>query len=339
MRFILLSGLLICLFAFPLFAQQSEPISDRLNERLKSDELRVGVLLQSIGVYSFEDDNFNGGRKFDLGATRVDVRGMVDGNYTYRLQVDLRRSSPVIDAQVGYHLSDEFRFVAGAFKPSLSADLDPSPADTDFINRARQVGAMMNSREIGVTALGDFESGLNYRFGIYNGTGLSRQNDNKFLYTARVGYSTDLDPGSLELGFQGAVNQTQLEQVGNTGLTSQGDRTLFGGFFKFDLGQIFGTVEYLQTQFDLATDQGVEETISGFYGTLGNRISQNNELLIRWDRLDFDVTDSASDLFSLGWNHQATSLISFQVNALFRIDDDDTMDDQFGISGNFQFSF
>lgn len=332
-------GLLISLFAYPLFAQQNEPLSDRLNDRLKSEELQVGVLLQSIGVFSFDDDNFNGGRKFDLGATRLDVRGLVDSNYMYRLQVDLRRSSPVIDAQVGYHFSDSFKLVTGAFKPFLSADLDPSPANTDFINRARQVGAMMNSREIGVTALGDFEGGFNYRFGMYNGTGLTRQNDNKFLYTARVGYTTDLDQGSLEFGFQGALNQTRLTNVGNTGLTSRGDRTLFGGFFSFDLESIFGTFEFLQTQFDLATGQGAEETITGFYGTLGNRLTDNNELLIRWDRLDFDVSRSASDLLTLGWNHQATSLISFQVNALFRIEDDDMMDDQFGLSGNFQFSF
>jgi hypothetical protein len=330
-------GLILIFAPAILHAQQQEPLADQFEERFKSETFSLGILLQSLALFSFEDDDFNGGRKFDLGATRLDFRGRVDGNFVYRLQLDFRRQTSVFDAQVGYLFSDNFRVIAGAFKPYLSAELDPAPGNTDFINRARLVGTMMNSREIGVTALGE-SNGFYYRFGMYNGTGLSRSNDNRFMYTVRLGYETEVNGGALGVGFNGAINQTRMESVGNTGLTSLGDRNLYGAFIRYDGDVVFGTLELLQTRFEALQFNGNEETITGFYGTIGTRISQKDELLARWDRLDFDLRGDSSDLFTFGWNHQATRLISFQLNLLMQFDSDDD-ENRMGVAGNFQFQF
>lgn len=330
------AAFLFSLITLPLFAQSQEPMADRLEDRLKSDIFNVGILLQSEGVFSFNDDNFNGGRQFDLGATRLDIRGNVDNGFLYRFQLDFRRQTSILDAQVGYRFSDNMRIIAGAFKPFLSADLDPNPGDTDFMNRARQVGAMMNSREIGVTLLGEPGS-FNYRIGIYNGTGLSRSNDNRFMYTARLGYTTNLNGGTLELGFNGAFDETRMNNVGNTGLVSMGDRILYGGFIKLDTSTIFGTAEILQTKFDAQNFGGNQETITGFYATIGSNVSAKNQLLVRWDHLDFDLRGDTSDLITAGWNHQATRLISFQLNLLALLEEDE--DTQIGVSGVMQFQF
>ncbi|MCC5905744.1 MAG: hypothetical protein JJU13_06045 [Balneolaceae bacterium] len=330
-------GLILIIAPAILHAQQQEPLADQFEERFKSETFSLGILLQSLALFSFEDDDFNGGRKFDLGATRLDFRGRVDGNFVYRLQLDFRRQTSVFDAQVGYLFSDNFRMIAGAFKPYLSAELDPHPGNTDFINRARLVGTMMNSREIGVTALGE-SNGFYYRFGMYNGTGLSRSNDNRFMYTVRLGYETEVNGGALGVGFNGAINQTRMESVGNTGLTSLGDRNLYGAFIRYDGDVVFGTLELLQTRFEALQFNGNEETITGFYGTIGTRISQKDELLARWDRLDFDLRGDSSDLFTFGWNHQATRLISFQLNLLMQFDSDDD-ENRMGVAGNFQFQF
>lgn len=316
--------------------QQQEPLGERLNEQFKSEAFNLGFLLQAEGVFSFDDDDFNGGRAYDIGATRLDFRGTVDGNFTYRLQTDFRNQVSVIDAQVGYRFSDQLHLVAGSFKPFLSIDLDPSPGDTDFMNRARQVGAMMNSREIGATVLGTV-GGLDYRVGMYNGTGRSRNNDNRFLYTSRLGYTFELPDGSVEIGFNGALNQTEGNTVGNTGLRSEGDRVLYGGYLKYDSSRLFGAFELLQTSFDTPDFGGNEETITGFFGTAGVRLDNKNELLARWDHLEFDLQGDSSELITIGWNHQATSLISFAVNGLARFGDD--IDEQFGVSGMMQFQF
>lgn len=317
-----------------LFAQSEQPRADRLTDTLKSDILNVSFLFQTEAAFSFEDDDFLGGRQFGLGANRVDLRGTVDNNFTYRVQMQLSGNTRLLDAQLGYRFSDRFRIVTGAFKPFLSIDLDPNPGQTDFINRARQVSAMTNRREVGVTFLGESE-GLSYRFGIYNGTGLSLENDNGFLYTARVGYEAETDNGAFTVGFNGGFNQTEFERVGNTGLTSLGDRTLYGGFIQYDSPVVFGTAEFLQTAFDAQEYSGSEEKVTGIFATLGFNISAKGQLLARWDYLDYNSRGYESDQFILGWNFQATDLISFQVNFISQFDNDE--DGQYGLLGVFQF--
>lgn len=333
MKKLLLCSLFLMISFSNSFAQ--EPLADRLRQELKSEEFNVGFLLQSLANFSFTDDEFNGGNKFDIGATRLSFRGRVDNGFLYKLQMDFRRSVSIMDAQVGYAFSDDFRIITGAFKPYLSIDLDPNPGATDFINRARHVGAMMNSREIGITALG--ESGnLNYRVGMYNGNGLTRTNDGGFLYTARLGYLIPSDNNEFRIGFNGAVNQTEMERVGNTGLISTGDRILYGFFIQYESESIFGDFEFLQTQFD-TPEPNTEETITGFFATLGTHLSDKTDLLGRWDHLEFDELDRKSELLTLGLNHQVTQLISFQVNLLTFIPE--SGDTQVGLSGNFQFQF
>lgn len=329
--------LTFCLFlsAPVLFAQNTEPMADQLRDKLKSEVLDIGLLFQTDGYFSFDDDDFLGGRGYGLGATRVRMQGMVDNQFFYKVQVDLRRPVTLLDAQLGYQFSDQMALVTGAFKPFLSIDLDPNPGATDFINRARHVGVMMNTREIGLSLLGDANSGLYYRLGMYNGTGLSLSNDNRFMYTGRLGHKTDSDESSIHFGVQAAINQTEQERVGNSGLVSEGDRTLFGGFVEFESTTFFGTAEFMQTRFDAINFGGTEENITGFFGTIGANVSEKDQLLARWDYIGYDIRDYNSDQFILGWNHQATSLISFQLNFVAQYDNDE--DGQYGLLGVFQF--
>lgn len=326
--------LTIVLFTSSLYAQ--EPVANALKSRLKQPAFNLGLLLKSEAHFSFNDDNFNGGRLFDLGATRVDLRGTVDQNFMYRFQVDLRNQVSVLDAQVGYRFSDQFRIVTGAYKPHTSLDLDPSPGNTHFMKRARQVGIMMNSREIGVTALG--ESGnLSYRFGMYNGTGLRRQNDGKFLYTARISSKFEVGGGELHAGLNGFWDGSEDNPVGRSGLTSVSGRALYGVFFEYEADRIFTAFEFLQTRFDAVQLGGNEETITGFYGTFGYKLNPKNKVLGRWDYIGYDALNTASDLVILGWNHQATSLISFQVNLQYQLNSNGN--DNSGISALMQFQF
>jgi len=324
-------------FSVVMGQSDSEVVGD-MKDRLKSEEFSVGLLLQSVGSFSFQDNNFNGGREFGLGATRLDIRGELPSKFIYRMQLDFRRSPSIFDAQVGYRFSDQVRLVAGMFKPFLSADLDPSPAATEFINRARLVGAMMNSREVGVTLLGESED-FNYRIGMYNGNGRQLGNDdNRFLYTARLGYTVDLqDGGNVNFGLNGAINTSEGEAVGNTGLISDGDRTIYGAFVKYDSETLFGTVEFLKSDFELFNSGGVEESITGFYVTAGSNVTDQSQLLARWDHLSYDLVNPNSNRIVLGWNYQMTELASLQINGLFQMNDG--FDDQAGVSAKLQYAF
>ena len=333
---------------------RSEPLADQLRERFKSEPFSLGILLQTQGTFSFEDTDFNGGRAWDLGSTRIDFRGTVDRNFTYRVRVYFLSQQQSIDARVGYRFSDYLQVLAGAYKPHLSRELDPSPANLDFVRRARLVGAMMNTLEIGASVLG--ETGpLQYRFGMYNGSGvagvtaIAEQNDNRFLYTGRLALVLEPSGGhELELGVNGAYNGSRDEDVGNTGLTSRGGRILYGVYASYDGSRFFGTAEFMQSRFEVAgagsgEEDGQpeivipEETITGMYTSLGVRVAERHALLVRWDYLGFDWRGDTSDRILLGWNYDPTTLVSFRVNAL--ADFSDHAGTQFGLSGVFQYHF
>ncbi|MDR9364896.1 MAG: porin [Balneolaceae bacterium] len=327
---------LVLFYSIPLQAQ--EPLGDRMKEKLKSEEFNVTFLLQTFGNVTFTDRNYNSGNGYELDANRLGFRGVLDGKFSYRFQLEYTDAPSISDARMGYHFSDNFEMQVGSFKPRLSADLDPNPGITDFIDRARITGAMMNNREIGITFLGENDR-FNYAFGMYNGNRLQNENDGRFLYTGRLSYTFGNEGNSLELGLNGAFNQTKMERVGKSGLTSMGDRELFGIYAEFNRDPLFGTVEYLQTTFD-AQELQAEETISGFYATLGTNLSERDQLIARWDHLEYDLLERNSELLILAWKRKITSLFSIHINALALMDSEEyDGENQFGLKANFQFQF
>ncbi len=320
--------------------EYEEPLADQLRERFKSEPFSLGILLQAQGAFSLRDNDFNGGHAWDLGSTRIDFRGTVDRDFTYRVRVYFLSQQQSIDARIGYRFSDQFQIIAGAFKPYMSRELDPSPANLHFVRRARLVGAMMNTLEIGMSAIGELGS-FQYRLGMYNGDGvfgITRPNDNRFLYTSRFSYGVALgEHQKMELGINASINQSRAERVGNTGLTSAGDRLIYGGYADYDSRLIFVTAEYMQSRFDAVDFGGSRETITGVYTTLGFKVDPRNEALIRWDHLGFDLRGDRSERFLLGWNYYPTSLVSFRVNALMEFREDEKT--QFGLTGVFQYHF
>lgn len=333
MKKILFVTVITVLFSLQLKAQDSSSVLlKEYKDRFKTEEFTVVMLLQSTAAFSFQDDSFNGGSEFGIGVPLLDFKGSLQNNLMYRLQLQLTRTPSVIDAFVGYRFSENFRLIAGERKPFMVLELDPSPAKTDMINRARMVGAMVNARETGLTFLGDFD-GFYYRAGMYNGTGYTRANDNRFLYTGRVGYKT----GDFNFGLNASLNRTRTESVGNTGLVSDGNRSIYGAYVKYSGETFFGTAEFLESQFNLNNTE-IEEKITGIYGTVGYHFTEENDFLIRWDHLSFDISGiENSDRIVLGWNRQLTELVSIQVNGLYQINE--VSDSQAGVSGNFQFYF
>ena len=350
MRSLFLVGLILFTFVTHTFGQ--EPLADQIKEKLKSEEFSVSVLLQtrayysssnediSNGLYSFAYNGYPEFSKFDIGATRLVLSGTVDNNFLYKMQMDLRARPSILDAQVGYKFAYEFRLIAGAFKPFLSIDLDPNPGKTDIIGRARHVRAMVNTREIGLTALGNIGN-FNYRAGMYNGTGLSRTGTGDFLYTLRVGYDFNFDENSdLQIGFNGAIDTNKFVPIGNTSLTSTGDRNIYGVFTQYDGSLFFGTFEYQVSTFE-AVEFLDEGALTGAFGTFGIHVTENTDVLGRYDYLGLDDksrpgTDD-SGLYIFGINHYPTQLIKLQLNLLYLREVD--RDNRFGIAANFQFQF
>lgn len=320
-----------------LYAQQEQSIDQQMRSLLKTEGYQFGVIMQSRIVFSLDDDGFNGGRKFDQGATRLDFRGRLDQNFTYRFQVDVRQQISFLDARLGYRFSPTTQIIVGADKPFTSLDLDPGPHQTDFINRARQVGAMMNTRELGMTLHGN-HGAFSYRAGLYNGTALTRQNDDRFMYSLRLTYTLTPQEGSrLRIGTNSFINQTRGVNVGNSGLTTSSDRILFGLFTDYNSDTFFGAFEILQTSFEAVQLANRRETILGYYATVGYKLDAKNHLLARVDQLEYDLLDRSSSLVTLGWSHYPTRVIKLSVNALAQLNQN--ADNAAGVSAQFQFAF
>jgi len=316
-----------------LNAQDNEPLTEQMRDLLKSDAFNVGFLLQSEALFTLDENNILGEDGFGLGPTRLRFDGQSDGGFAYEMDLELRRSPSLWDASIYYKSSEEFEIEAGMHKADIGLDLQPGPGKIDFIDRARLINVMTNRREVGISARGQFDQ-FDYTVGVYNGTGRNLNNDGNLMYLLKAGYTLEFDNGGeLYVVANGAYNGTVGESIGN--LTTEGDRLVYGGYIDYESDSWFGAAELLMTSFDSIqlTD---EETITGAYITLGNKVTEKDELLARWDYIGYDQLGSDSSLYILGWNHQFTTVMSFQLNALAQFEGNE---EYFGLQGNLQYEF
>lgn len=107
MKKLIILFLLIMFSSAVLNAQnQDEPFVNDMRDRLKSEPFNVGILLQSTANFSFDDDNFLGGRGFGIGVSRLRLNGLVDQNFSYNFQMEFSRNRSLIDLALGYHHSE-----------------------------------------------------------------------------------------------------------------------------------------------------------------------------------------------------------------------------------------
>lgn len=317
---------------------KTDSLDQKIIDATQREYVNLEVLLQGVGLFSFEDTDFNGGRSFDLGVARLGVNGKLDNNFDYRIQLGFTNNPVLLDAYIGYTVNDFLHIRAGSQKPLTSADQIPSPGDTDFIDRSRLVGTVYKRREIGVAFLGDIGK-FHYNAGIYNGSGVSTNNDNNFFLRSRIAYNHTMENSrSLVVAVNSAYSQTENETLGNnTSIILDGERYSIGGDIDFDAGVWFAKAEFLYTEFE-ALLLAVRPDVTSSYATLGYRPVSGSEYLLRWERIDFDASDNIPDnsRFIFGLNRQLTQLMSYQVNLIYQFNDD-LIDNQFGAAFNLQF--
>lgn len=336
-----LIGILLLTLLFETAAGQTEqedtPLKDELRSLIKNESFNVSGLVQAVGRLSMKDDTYNGGRTFQAGNARLSVAGILDGDFNYRIQFNLANEPNLLDAYVGYRYNNRFQFRVGAQKPMTGADLFPSPGETDFIDRARLVGAMLKSRELGISFFGD-RNGLSYNLGIYNGSGLSANPDNKFYFTGLLRYVTELsDEGELQVGINGAFGESQNTFLGASNLRLSGNRYLYGVFSRYEDSRLILAGEILGADVDVVNYITDNEQVFGSYLTVGMKPLDNLTLLARWDHLSFNQADQYSNQFILGIAHTLTEMVSLQYEVSGVIDQN--RNEQLGISAQLQVMF
>lgn len=313
-----------------------EPLTGELFTRIRNDAFSLTALIMSVGRYSFDDDRFNGGRSFSIDNARLGIRGNIDPDFTYRLQFRLDRTPSLLDAWLQYRLHDLFQIRAGAQKPDISAELFHAAGTTEFIRRARLTGTQLNSREIGVSLLGN-SGGWWYSAGIFNGNGVRSNLDNRFFTTFRTWYEHRPDEDRfLQAGLNFAAGDCFDASCSPSGMNVQGRRVSAGADARVERGPWLFSGEILVTRADVVHPLYGEERLAGSHLTAGRLAGERTRLLIRWDHLSYREAELSSDRLLFGVNHEISSLLRFQFNLLTEFEEGETRG---GVSANLQLRF
>ena len=308
-----------------------EPLYDELVRRFKTKPLSLGLVAQAVADVQF--DRPTGGNGFSLANARLSVRGTLDHGFSYVVQAGFTSDPVILDARISYAFSPAFIIDAGMFKAPFSAELLISTPSIDFVNRSQVVSTLAPGRQVGVGFRGQTPSGvLRYRAGIFNGNGrqLSGNDNNAFLYAARLVVVPMLTSGNIEIGGSIAYSEDDLPAFSGT-------RLLVGGDFRWTYQRLLLSGEAIYADVDF--ENGSQRQPFGYQATVGYMIRPDrHQVLTRLDVMDFDNPAAARLPFVvLGYNFWPSQPFEIQVNYLVPANDADFGNHQ--VLVNFQVAF
>ena len=295
--------------------QKDTLVLRELTPLIKTEPFTMNVLLQAGFNYSLRDDDFLGGRTFEATNARISIRGSWESGFYYRLFFNLVREPNILDAFIGYKFADELQVAFGVMKPQQTLDFIPDPGSMDFIRRTQITRLLVQSREIGVSAIGDLGN-FSYFVGLYNGNGLERRNNNnKFYGIGRAQYRI-LKKGDdkLEIAISGSNGNSAGVQSGNSGPMLRGQRSIAGADLRLEWSNWIFATEYLIGRLETVDLPDRKEQISGYYLTLGYYFLERTSFLTRWQSWDFKEMGDTDSQLTLGVNHDFNDITGFQIN-------------------------
>ncbi|MDW7680040.1 MAG: porin [bacterium] len=327
----------VLLFSLTVIAQEKSSLDEQLKSYLHQDFFKLNILLQSEGRFSFEDDDFQGGRTFSAANARVSLRGNLDGGFFYRIYIDAAPQPGLLDAYAGYKANDGFSLAVGAMKPRQTLDYIPNPGEHNFVDRATMTGLLVGSREIGVSATGDIGN-FYYYAGLFNGNRLNSNNNNKFYGIGRLQYTIhDLLPGYVQLAVSGSHGNSEGTRSGSNGPWLRGNRTIVGSDVEIESNGFYFAAEYLRGELETADLPDINEIISGYYLTGGYQIMRNTMLFCRWQSWCYKEQGTLEKKATLGTNIDFTDYVGLVLN--FDAYMPDEGDNKYGASFIFQVQF
>jgi phosphate-selective porin OprO and OprP len=163
----------------------------------KSFNLTAGKALQLSGYMQsrylmLEEKGKNDG--FDIRRAYIDLKGNLSPYFAYRLQTDFATSPKIVDAQIDLKIYEYLNFTLG--QQALPFSLNNVTSNTKlelpdrvqaveyFSSRKGDVLGDNNGRDIGITLYGNILkikdlSLIDYRFGIFNGSGINKTDLNE----------------------------------------------------------------------------------------------------------------------------------------------------------------
>jgi hypothetical protein len=264
---------------------------------------------------------------FDIRRARLDVKGNISPYWGYRVQFDLAGTPKLIDAYAELKLNDYFNFTIGQAKVPFSLEnltssnklelIDRSQAVEALVARGKDVGGNQNGRDIGIQLGGTIlklkdRPVLDYRLGIYNGSGINTvDNNEKKDYAARL-----IVHPVAGLDISGALyNGTRFIPEVKTGTvvttpSKNVDRNRYGFDLNYDLNNLAVRGEYIHGKDDQINREG-------YYLQAGYYFLQKKlQLIAKYDFYDADKAkaNDASTWYVLGANYNFNTNVRLQAN-------------------------
>ena len=288
---------------------------------------------------------------FDIRRARLDVKGTISPYWSYRVQFDLAGSPKLIDAYAELKLNDYLNFTIGQAKIPFSLEnltssnklemIDRSQAVEALVARGKDVNGNQNGRDLGIQLGGTLlklkdRPVVDYRLGIYNGSGINvADNNEKKDYAARliVHPVAGLDiSGALYNGSR-FIPEVKTGTVVTTPAKSV-DRDRYGFDLSYDLNNLSVRSEYLH-----GTDDQTKR--EGYYAQVGYYFLEKKfQLLAKYDFYDADKAkaNDASTWYVIGANYNFNTNVRLQANYTIKQEEGTSIDNNFA-SIQFQIGF
>lgn len=288
---------------------------------------------------------------FDIRRARLDVKGTISPYWGYRVQFDLAGSPKLIDAYAELKLNDYFNFTIGQAKIPFSLEnlassnklelIDRSQAVEALVARGKDVGGNQNGRDIGVQLGGTIwklkdRPVLDYRLGVYNGSGVNTADANEkkdFAARAIVHPVVGLDLGAALYNGSRYVPEVKTGTV-VTAPAKNVDRNRYGFDLSYDYKNLGIRGEYLHGTDELTDREGYY--IQGGYYFLEKKL----QLLAKYDFYDANKSkaDDASTWVVLGANFNFNANTRLQFNYTIKQEEGASIDNNYA-SLQFQIGF
>ena len=268
---------------------------------------------------------------FDIRRARLDVKGNISPYWGYRIQFDLAGTAKIIDAYAELKLNDYFNFTIGQSLIPLSLENLTSSSKFEMIEFAQAVDALaargkdiignQNGHDLGIQLGGTLlkvkdRPVLDYRLGIFNGSGINTVDNNEakdFATRLIVHPVVGLDLGAALYNGSRFVPEVKTGTVVTTPSKNVA-RDRYGFDLSYDLKNFSLRSEYIH-----GTDDAIDRDgyyVQGGYYFLDKKL----QLLAKYDFYDVNkaVDKNASTWYVLGANLNLNANTRIQFNYTFK---------------------
>lgn len=279
---------------------------------------------------------------FDIRRARVDLKGSISPYWGYRVQFDLAGTPKLIDGYVELKLNDCFNFTVGQAKIPFSLENLTSSTKLELIDRSqvvealtargKDVGDNQNGRDIGVQVGGTIlklkdRPVVDYRFGVYNGSGInSTDKDEDKDYAARLILYPLTGLAVSGAWYDGSrfIPEVKSGTVVTTSAQSV-NRDRFGVDLSYDLNNFSLRSEYIYGK-DNRTEREGYYVLGGYYF-----FQKKFQVVAKYDFYDANKAnaDDASTWVVLGGNFNFNANTKLQVNYSIKQEEETSIDNNF----------